>query len=41
MIQTATDEVIVPEGAELIDECFYVWKTHSIVVSGGGSYKDL
>lgn len=20
-------EVIVPEGAELIDECFYVWKT--------------
>ncbi len=27
MIQTATDEVIVPEGAELIDEVFYVWKT--------------
>ena len=20
-------EVIVPEGAELIDECFYVWET--------------
>tara|TARA_X000001036_G_scaffold210397_1_gene197664 strand:- start:32 stop:283 length:252 start_codon:yes stop_codon:yes gene_type:complete len=27
MIQTATDKVIVPEGAELIDECFYVWET--------------
>ena len=27
MIQTATNEVIVPEGAELIDEAFYVWKT--------------
>jgi len=21
------NEVVVPEGAELIDECFYVWKT--------------
>ena len=28
MIQTDTKpEVIIPEGAELIDECFYVWKT--------------
>ena len=27
MIQTATDKVIVPEGAELFDECFYVWET--------------
>lgn len=27
MIQTATDEVIVPEGAELIDDVFYVWGT--------------
>ena len=27
MIQTTTDEVIVPEGAELFDECFYVWET--------------
>lgn len=27
MIQTATDEVVVPEGAELIDDVFYVWKT--------------
>ena len=27
MIQTATDQVIVPEGAELIDDCFYVWET--------------
>jgi len=22
-----TNEVVVPKGAELIDECFYVWKT--------------
>ena len=22
-----TNEVVVPEGAELIDEAFYVWKT--------------
>ena len=28
MIQTDTKpEVIIPEGAELIDECFYVWAT--------------
>ena len=28
MIQTDTQlEVIIPEGAELIDECFYVWET--------------
>ena len=27
MIQTATDEVVVPEGAELIDDVFWVWKT--------------
>jgi hypothetical protein len=27
MIQTSTDTVTVPEGAELIDECFYVWET--------------
>lgn len=27
MIQTAIDQVIIPEGAELIDECFYVWET--------------
>ena len=28
MIQTDTQlEVIIPEGAELIDECFYVWAT--------------
>ncbi len=27
MFQTAIDQVIIPEGAELIDECFYVWKT--------------
>jgi hypothetical protein len=27
MIQTDTQlEVIIPEGAELIDECFYVWE---------------
>jgi len=80
---TSESEVTIPEGAELIDECFYVWATryglystmtkegrkmltgaikdnviimtrwhlkceqdgtlddHTIVVSGGGSYKDL
>ena len=27
MIQTATSEVVVPEGAELIDDVFYVWIT--------------
>ena len=27
MIQTATSEVVVPEGAELIDDVFYVWTT--------------
>ena len=27
MIQTATNEVVVPEGAELIDDVFYVWTT--------------
>ena len=27
MIQTSTDEVIVPSGATLYDECFYVWET--------------
>jgi len=27
MIQTTTDQVIIPEGAVLIDECFYVWET--------------
>ena len=27
MIQTATDEVVVPEGAELIDDVFYIWET--------------
>ncbi len=27
MIQTATDQAIIPDGAELIDECFYVWET--------------
>ena len=28
MIQTDTQlEVIIPEGAELIDDCFYVWET--------------
>ena len=28
MIQTDTQlEIIIPEGAELIDECFYVWET--------------
>ena len=27
MIQTATDQVIIPDNAELIDECFYVWET--------------
>jgi len=27
MIQTTTNEVVVPEGAELIDDCFYVWET--------------
>jgi len=27
MIQTATDEIIVPDGAELFDDCFYVWET--------------
>jgi hypothetical protein len=77
------NEVTIPKGSELIDECFYVWATryglfssmtkdgrkmltgavrdnviimtrwhlkceqdgtldnHTIVVSGGGSYKDL
>ena len=24
---TEIEKVVVPEGAELIDECFYVWKT--------------
>ena len=27
MIQTATSEIVVPEGAELIDDVFYVWTT--------------
>ena len=27
MIQTATNEVVVPEGAESIDDVFYVWTT--------------
>ena len=27
MIQTATDEVVVPKGAELIDDVFYIWET--------------
>jgi len=27
MIQTATDRIEVPEGANLIDDVFYVWKT--------------
>ena len=27
MIQTVTSEVVVPEGAELIDDVFYVWTT--------------
>ena len=27
MIQTTTSELVVPEGAELIDDVFYVWKT--------------
>ena len=27
MIQTATNQVTVPEGSELIDDVFYVWKT--------------
>jgi len=27
MIQTSTDEVIVPDGSVLIDDCFYVWET--------------
>ena len=27
MIQTATREVIVPDGSVLIDDCFYVWET--------------
>ena len=27
MIQTATDKVIVPDGAVLIDDVFYVWET--------------
>ena len=27
MIQTTTSEVVVPEGAELIDDVFYVWTT--------------
>ena len=27
MIQTATDQVTVPEGSELIDYVFYVWET--------------
>jgi hypothetical protein len=27
MIQTSTNEIKVPEGAELIDDCFYVWET--------------
>ena len=32
-------EIKVPEGAELIDECFYVWKTrfglHTTMTKGG------
>tara|TARA_B100001287_G_C22680940_1_gene530324 strand:- start:3370 stop:3621 length:252 start_codon:yes stop_codon:yes gene_type:complete len=27
MIQTATSEVIVPDGSVLIDDVFYVWET--------------
>lgn len=27
MISTETKEIIVPEGAELIDDVFYVWET--------------
>jgi len=27
MIQTATNEVIVPDGSVLIDDVFYVWET--------------
>jgi hypothetical protein len=27
MIQTATNQVTVPEASELIDDVFYVWKT--------------
>ena len=27
MIQTTTSEVVVPEGAVLIDDVFYVWTT--------------
>jgi hypothetical protein len=27
MISTETKEVVVPEGAELIDDVFYIWKT--------------
>lgn len=27
MIQTSIDQVTIPDGAELIDECFYVWET--------------
>ena len=43
------NEVIVPEGAELIDECFYVWATRfglysSMTVKGRqmltGSFRD-
>ncbi len=27
MIQTATDQVTIPEGSELIDDVFYIWET--------------
>ena len=27
MIQTATNQVTIPEGSELIDDVFYVWET--------------
>ena len=27
MISTETKEIVVPEGAELIDDVFYVWET--------------
>ena len=27
MIQTSVSEVVVPEGAELVDDVFYVWET--------------
>lgn len=49
MISTETTEIVVPKGAELVDDVFYVWKTryglYSSMTKQGrkmitGMYKD-